>query len=55
MNLLVVLLIVILLCGGLGGGYYGGSGYAYGGSLGFILIVLAVLWFSGVLGPRPGP
>ena len=51
MNPLLLILILLLLFGG-GGGYYGYNQYGgagLGGALGLVLIILAVLWFAGVL------
>jgi hypothetical protein len=58
MNTLLIIIILLILFGG-GGGYYahrtyGGAGL--GGVLGFVLLVLVVLWFAGILtGTRVGP
>jgi hypothetical protein len=54
MSTLLIIIILLLIFGG-GGGYYGFRRYGtrgLGGVLGFILLVLVVLWFAGVLGVR---
>jgi hypothetical protein len=58
MSTILIIILLLLIFGG-GGGYYahrtyGGAGL--GGVLGFILLVLVVLWFMGILtGNRIGP
>ena len=51
MNTILVIVLLIVLLGG-GGGYYGYNRYGgpgLGGALVLVLIVLAVLWFLGLL------
>lgn len=52
MNTLVIIIILLILFGG-GGGYYahrnwGGTGL--GGVLGLVLLIVVVLWLTGILG-----
>jgi hypothetical protein len=58
MSTLLIIILILLIFGG-GGGYYAHQNYGasgLGGVLGFILLVLVVLWFMGVLtGTRVGP
>ena len=54
MPTILVIVLLVLLFGG-GGGYYGYGlygGAGLGGALGFVLLIVAVLWFFGVLGGR---
>ena len=54
-TILIVILLVLLFGGG--GGYYGYGlygGAGLGGVLGAVLLIVAALWFLGVLGGR-GP
>jgi hypothetical protein len=50
--MLLLIILLILLFGG-GGGYYAGNswgfpGGGYGGSFGFIILILVLCWFLGV-------
>lgn len=54
MSTLLIIIVLILIFGG-GGSYFGYRRYGgrgLGGVLGFILLVLVILWFAGVLGVR---
>ena len=49
MSLILIIILLIVVFGG-GGGYYAHSYYGgpgLGGVLGFVLIVVLVLWFMG--------
>lgn len=49
-TILIILLLLILLGGGFSYGYHAGWGPGYyGGGLGFIVVVLLVLYLLGVL------
>ncbi len=55
MSTILIIILLILLLGG-GGGYYGYNRYGgtgLGGALVLVLIVLAVLWFLGMIGSHP--
>lgn len=58
MTTLLLIIIILLLFGG-GGGYYAHRNFGtagLGGVLGFVLLVLVVLWLTGMLtGTRIGP
>ena len=50
-TILIIILLIVLLGGG--GGYYGYNrcgGSGLGGILVLVLVVLAVLWFAGLIG-----
>jgi hypothetical protein len=48
LGLIVLIILAVVLLGG-GGGYYYGGGYphAFGGGLGFVVVVLLALWVFG--------
>ncbi|CAM5188329.1 hypothetical protein BTHI11S_02276 [Bosea thiooxidans] len=51
-TLLIVILVVLLF----GGGYYGHRSYGpagLGGVLGFVLVVVLILWLLGAIGGAP--
>ena len=57
MGTILIIVLILLLFGG-GGGYYGYNRYGgagLGGVLGFVVLVLVVLWFAGVLSGMHGP
>lgn len=51
---LIIVLLLILLLGG--GGYYGHRTYGptgLGGAVGFVLVVVLILWLLGAIGGAP--